>query len=75
MDIRESVGQYPSKLMEMKSTHFLGGEPDERKEEEDPDHRNGSYDRGFTLKGIGSLEMEVPRDRRKKFKTQIICMK
>jgi NAD(P)-dependent dehydrogenase (short-subunit alcohol dehydrogenase family) len=42
--------------MEMELTHFLGRKPYERKEEEDPNHRNGSYDRSFTLKGVGPVE-------------------
>lgn len=72
MDIRDSVGQYLSKLMEMELTHFLGRKPYERREQEDPNHRNGSYDRNFTLKGVGPVEVEVPRDRKGEYKTQII---
>ncbi|MGQ9648459.1 MAG: IS256 family transposase [Thermodesulfobacteriota bacterium] len=73
MDIRESVGQYLSNLMDMELSHFLGRKHYERTGEEDPNHRNGSYDRNFTLKGIGPVEVEVPRDRKGKFKTQIIA--
>jgi len=72
MDIRETVGQYLSNLMDMELTHFLGRRRYERTGEEDPNHRNGSYDRDFTLKGIGPVEVEVPRDRKGKFKTRII---
>jgi putative transposase len=35
MDIRESVGQYLSKLMEMELSHFFGREPFERRKQED----------------------------------------
>jgi putative transposase len=73
MDIRDSVGQYLSKLMKMELTHFLGRKPYERREQEDPNHRNGSYDRNFTLKGVGLVEVEVPRDRKGEYKTQIIA--
>ena len=73
MDIRETVGQYLSNLMDMELTHFLGRKRYERTGEEDTNHRNGSYDRNFTLKGIGPVEVEVPRDRKGKFKTQIIA--
>jgi putative transposase len=73
MDIRDSVGQYLSKLMEMELTHFLGRKPYERRDQEDPNHRNGSYDRNFTLKGVGPVEVEVPRDRKGEYKTQIIA--
>jgi putative transposase len=73
MDIREAVGQYLSNLMDMELDHFLGRKRYERTGEEDPNHRNGSYDRNFTLKGIGPVEVEVPRDRKGKFKTKIIA--
>ena len=73
MDIREAVGQYLSNLMDMELDHFLGRKRYERTGEKDPNHRNGSYDRNFTLKGIGPVEVEVPRDRKGKFKTKIIA--
>ena len=55
----------------MEMTSFLGREPYERIED-DKNHRNGSYPRGFTLKGIGQVNVNVPRDREGAFKTQII---
>ena len=60
-------------LVDMELDHFLGRKRYERTGEEDPNHRNGSYDRNFTLKGIGPVEVEVPRDRKGKFKTKIIA--
>jgi putative transposase len=71
VDIRESVGQYLSKMMEMELTYFLGRERYERAQG-DVNHRNGSYGRNFTLKGIGELQVEIPRDRKGSFKTQVI---
>ena len=71
VEIRKSVGRYLSKMMEMELTDFLGRKPYERGEG-DTNHRNGSYDRNFTLKGIGKVEVKVPRDRKGKFKTQVI---
>jgi len=72
VDIRESVGEYLSRLMGLELIHFLGRERYERVEGE-TNHRNGSsYDRGFTLKGIGKVEVEVPGDRHGDFKTQVI---
>ena len=35
-------------------------------------HRNGSYDRNYTLKGIGKVAVRVPRDRNGDFETQVI---
>ena len=70
-DIRETIGQYLSDLMNVELTHFLGREPYERKQG-DVNHRNGAYDRGFTLKGIGPVDCKIPRDRKGAFKTQVI---
>lgn len=70
-DIRETIGQYLSGLMDAELTHFLGRKPYERLEG-DVNHRNGSYGRNFTLKGIGEVDLQVPRDRRGNFKTHVI---
>lgn len=71
VNVRESVGQYLSALMDNELTHFLGRERYERSEGES-NHRNGSYPRDFTLKGIGEVGVKVPRDRKGEFSTQVI---
>jgi putative transposase len=71
IEIRENVGQYLSQLMDMDLTHFLGRERYEHGKG-DVNHRNGSYGRNFTLKGIGEVQVEVPRDRKGEFSTQVI---
>ena len=58
-------------MMGAELTHFLGREPYERGCE-DINHRNGSYGRNFTLKGIGEVEVKVPRDRKGEFTTQVL---
>jgi putative transposase len=70
-DIRESVGRYLSEIMEVELTQFLGRERYERTEKPS-NHRNGSYDRRFTLKGIGQVGVKIPRDRQGQFPTQVI---
>lgn len=70
-NVQETVGQYLTSLMDTEMTHFLGRKPYERCEE-DKNHRNGSYDRKYTLKGIGSVNIKVPRDRNGAFKTEVI---
>jgi putative transposase len=70
-DIRETVGQYLTAMMNAELTHFLGRKPYERGQGE-VDHRNGSYDRNFTLKGIGEVGVKVPRDRKGAFTTQVM---
>ena len=71
VEIRENVGEYLSELMKAELTRFLCRESYERVEGE-VDHRNGSYSRHFTLKGIGEVGVKVPRDRDGNFKTQVI---
>jgi putative transposase len=70
-EVRENVGQYLSRLMDTELTHFLGRERYEHSQG-DVNHRNGSYDRNFTLKGIGKVNVNVPRDRKGDFNTQVI---
>lgn len=70
-DIRETIGQYLSVLMDAELTHFLGRKRYERRQG-DVNHRNGSYDRNFTLKGIGEIGVQVPRDRKGNFRTHVI---
>lgn len=71
LDIRETVGQYLTSLMNTELTDFLGRQPYERGKGQ-VDHRNGSYGRHFTLKGIGKVAVDVPRDRKGAFKTCVI---
>jgi len=71
LDVREIVGDYMTAMMNAELTHFLGREPYARSQGE-VNHRNGSYDRAFTLKNIGEVEVKIPRDRKGKFTTQVI---
>jgi putative transposase len=71
VQVQETVGSYLSTLMDMELTEFLGRSRYERCER-GVDHRNGSYGRTFTLKGIGEVGVKVPRDRKGEFKTKVI---
>ena len=71
INVKETVGRYLSELMEAELTGFLGRGRYERVERK-ANHRNGSYGRHFTLKGIGEVNVKVPRDREGEFKTQVI---
>ena len=57
-DIREAVGQYLTAMMDAELTQFLGRKPYERSPGE-PNHRNGSYGRNFTLKGTGEQGVQA----------------
>ena len=69
--VKENVGKYLSELMDTELTGFLGRGRYERVEGES-NHRNGSYGRRYTLKGIGEVDITVPRDRKGEFTTQVI---
>ena len=71
-NVQETVGHYLSSLMDTELTQFLGREKYERNNGEDKNHRNGSYTRKFTLKGIGEVDIGVPRDRKGEYKTEVI---
>ena len=71
VSVKENVGHYLSELMDVELSDFLGRGRYERCEG-DRNHRNGSYGRHFTLKGIGEVPLKVPRDREGDFQTQII---
>jgi putative transposase len=71
LDLQQTVGEYLSAIMSAEMTHFLGREPYER-QGGDTNHRNGSYQRRFALKGIGEVAVNVPRDRQCRFQTQVI---
>ena len=70
-DVKQSVSRYMSELMDVELTDFLGRERYERVEGK-CNHRNGSYPRKYTLKGIGEVSVRVPRDRNGEFETQVI---
>lgn len=71
VDMRDQVGSYLSELMGAELTSFLGREKYERQDGK-KNHRNGSYVRKFTLKGIGEVEPKVPRDRDGEYQTQVL---
>lgn len=71
VEMPKAVGDYLSEMMKLELTRFLGRRRYERAEV-DPNHRNGSYPRSFTLKGIGQLAVKVPRDRKGEYQTLVI---
>ncbi len=71
LNVQEEVGKYFTSLMDAELTHHLGRKKYERVEN-GANHRNGSYSRTFCIKGIGEVELRIPRDRDGDFKTQVI---
>jgi hypothetical protein len=68
MNIQKEVGAFLSNLMDKELTDHVGREKYERKEG-NVDYRNGAYSRTFCIKGIGEVEVRVPRDRDGNFQT------
>ncbi len=71
MNIQKEVGTFLTNLMDKELTDHMGREKYERKEG-CSDYRNGSYIRTFCIKGIGDVEVRVPRDRDGDFQTQVL---
>ncbi len=71
MNIQKEVGAFLTNFMDKELTDHVGREKYERKEG-NSDYRNGSYSRTFCIKGIGDVEVRVPRDRDGDFQTQVL---
>lgn len=71
VDVREAVGKLMSGLMTSELTDHLGRERYERVSGR-CNYRNGKYGRKLTLKGIGEVKLEVPRDRMGTYHTQVV---
>lgn len=70
-EVRDTVAGYLSNMMDVELTSFLGRKRYERTKE-GSNHRNGSYKRAYTLKGIGEVNVRVPRDRKGEYSTKVI---
>ena len=71
LDIQQIAGDYLSSLMESELSFHLNRGRYERCIDE-VNHRNGYYPRRFTVKGVGNLDVKVPRDRNGTFSTSIL---
>ena len=71
LDIQQIAGDYLNALMESELSIHLNRDRYERCGE-DVNHRNGYYPRKFTIKGIGNVDVKVPRDRKGLYSTSIL---
>jgi putative transposase len=72
VEMPKVLGEYLTETMRLELTRFLGRQPYERVEGEEPNYRNGAYPRSLILKGFGEVAVDVPRDRKGEFQTQVI---
>jgi putative transposase len=70
-EMNHGLGEYLTELMRAELSHFLGREPYERKEGE-TNHRNGSYERQFTMERLGEVTVKVPRNREGEFQSDVL---
>ena len=72
IDIKRACEKAVEHVISLELTSYLGRERYERKTTDDKNYRNGSYQRTFTAKGIGSLQFKVARDRDGEFHSKVI---
>jgi putative transposase len=72
LDVREVVGNYLGQLVEAELTQHLGRGPYQRIGVLNPNYRNGHYHRNLTVKGIGEIDIDIPRDRNGTFQSQVL---
>ena len=72
----EGTGEWPSfwsrpenQILQAEMTEHLGAEPEEHTDDR-RGYRNGSYERQLTTR-VGTIELEVPRDREGTFQTAL----
>jgi putative transposase len=71
-DIRGRFEGWTNELMQAELSLHLGREPYERTAKSPKNHRNGYRSRRITVKGLGTLELRVPRDREGRFKSAVV---
>ena len=71
-DVKETIGNYISGLLDLELKDHLKRDRYERSAEDDPDYRNGSYNRRFCMKSVGDTTITVPRDRKGTYKPKAL---
>jgi putative transposase len=65
-ELKAAVGEAMNALLHTEMTLFLG------KSEEAGNKRNGYKERDFALKGVGSIRLRMPQDRKSRFESAIV---
>lgn len=65
-DLRESACHIINQLLNTEMAIFLG------EKEQSDNKKNGYKDKDYTLKGVGTIRIKVPQDRKSEFKSSII---
>ena len=70
-DVRAGFEGFVNDLLDAELTMHLGREPYERVSGP-ANHRNGYRSRRFTLKGVGTIDLRIPRDRDGTYQTELV---
>jgi len=65
-EVKSSVTNCLNKLLEAEIDIFLG------QADQSTNKKNGSYEREFSIKGVGCIRLRMPRDRNSNFKSTIV---
>ena len=65
-EVKESVSRAVNGLLNTEMTIFLG------EKDQSDNKRNGYKERDYTLKGVGTVRLKMPQDRKSRFKSSII---
>jgi len=71
-DLKQNATEFVNSLLACELDLFLGRGRYERQGIRNRNQRNGHYLRSFGVKGLGKIDVRVPRDRQGLFKTQIL---
>ena len=71
-DLKQNATDFVNSVLSCELDLFLGRGKYERQETTSRNLRNGHYLRRFGVKGLGKIEVRIPRDRKGLFKTQIL---
>ena len=76
IDMKQACERAVTELIKVELTGFLGREKYQRTANSDPktekNYRNGNYPRSYTVKNIGTLDIQVARDRLGKFESNLV---
>ena len=72
IDLNRAAENAVSKLIELELTAYLGRDKYERTNGKNKNYRNGGYDRTYTAKGLGMLNISIARDRKGEFKSKLM---
>lgn len=72
IDFKSLAEKTISEMLKVELNRFLGRSLYERSDTSPLNHRNGSYQRNYTVKNIGELKINVPRDRQGEFNSKLV---